>query len=109
MAIADAGYRAIAYDRRGFGRSSQPWSGYDYDTLSDDLAAVIEHAEAEDAINLVLEGGPAVDLNPQNPYVRRMQHRLAERYATPLPQLTGEVATLAARMDEHLNKMGFQP
>jgi stage III sporulation protein SpoIIIAA len=36
--------------------------------------------EAEDAINLVLEGGPAVDLNPQNPYVRRMQHRLAERY-----------------------------
>ena len=37
MAIADAGMRAIAYDRRGFGRSSQPWSGYDYDTLSDDL------------------------------------------------------------------------
>jgi hypothetical protein len=36
--------------------------------------------EAEDAINLVLEGGPAVDLNPQNPYIRRMQHRLAERY-----------------------------
>lgn len=50
MAIADAGYRAIAYDRRGFGRSSQPWSGYDYDTLSDDLADVIEHAKAEDAI-----------------------------------------------------------
>lgn len=50
MAIADAGYRAIAYDRRGFGRSSQPWSGYDYDTLSDDLAAVIEHAQAKDAI-----------------------------------------------------------
>lgn len=50
MAIANAGYRAIAYDRRGFGRSSQPWSGYDYDTLSDDLAAVIEYAEAQDAI-----------------------------------------------------------
>ena len=32
---------------------------------------------------------------------------LAERYATPLPQLTGEVATLAARVDEHLKKMGF--
>lgn len=42
MAIAEAGYRVIAYDRRGFGRSSQPWNGYDYDTLSDDLAAVIE-------------------------------------------------------------------
>ena len=50
MAIADAGYRAIAYDRRGFGRSSQPWSGYDYDTLSDDLAAVIAHTGAENAV-----------------------------------------------------------
>lgn len=36
------GIRCITYDRRGFGRSSQPWGGYDYDTLSDDLAAVIE-------------------------------------------------------------------
>ena len=50
MAIADAGCRAIAYDRRGFGRSSQPWSGYDYDTLTDDLAAVIEQTGARDAI-----------------------------------------------------------
>jgi type I restriction enzyme M protein len=32
--------------------------------------------------------------------------QLAERYAAPLPQLTGEVATLAARVDEHLKKMG---
>ena len=50
MAFADAGYRVIAYDRRGFGRSSQPWSGYDYDTLSDDLAAVIEQTGAQDAV-----------------------------------------------------------
>lgn len=50
MAIANAGYRAISYDRRGFGRSSQPWSGYDYDTLSDDLATVIEHADTQEAI-----------------------------------------------------------
>ena len=50
MAIANAGYRAIAYDRRGFGRSSQPWSGYDYDTLSDDLAAVIEYADTKNAV-----------------------------------------------------------
>ena len=49
LAIADAGYRAIAYDRRGFGRSSQPWNGYDYDTLADDLAAVIEQTGAKDA------------------------------------------------------------
>ena len=49
LAIADAGFRVIAYDRRGFGRSSQPWRGYDYDTLADDLAAVIEHTGAQEA------------------------------------------------------------
>ena len=50
IAIANAGHRAIAYDRRGFGRSSQPWSGYDYDTLADDLAAVVEQTGAQDAV-----------------------------------------------------------
>jgi non-heme chloroperoxidase len=50
MALAQAGYRAIAYDRRGFGRSTQPWSGYDYDTLADDLAAVIEQTGAKDSV-----------------------------------------------------------
>ena len=49
MAIAEAGFRVIAYDRRGFGRSSQPWSGYEYDTLADDLASVIEQTVARDA------------------------------------------------------------
>ncbi|MCC6990615.1 MAG: alpha/beta fold hydrolase, partial [Acidobacteria bacterium] len=49
MAIADAGMRAIAYDRRGFGRSEQPWDGYDYDTLADDLAAVMDAVDARDA------------------------------------------------------------
>ncbi len=49
LALAEAGYRAIAYDRRGFGRSSQPWSGYEYDTLADDLADVIAETGAENA------------------------------------------------------------
>jgi len=49
MRIADAGMRAISYDRRGFGRSGQPWSGYDYDTLTDDLAAVMEDRQVRDA------------------------------------------------------------
>jgi len=49
LALADAGYRAIAYDRRGFGRSGQPWSGYDYDTLADDLADVLDQTKASDA------------------------------------------------------------
>ena len=48
-ALAEAGYKAIAYDRRGFGRSAQPSAGYDYDTFADDLATVIEaHADSHD-------------------------------------------------------------
>ena len=47
LALADYGYRVISYDRRGFGRSDQPWDGYDYDTLADDLAAVIEACDVE--------------------------------------------------------------
>ena len=49
LAVADGGMRAIAYDRRGFGRSDQPWNGYDYDTLADDLADVMEQCEVHDA------------------------------------------------------------
>jgi non-heme chloroperoxidase len=49
LALAEAGHRVIAYDRRGFGRSSQPWTGYDYDSLADDLAQVLEATGAQDA------------------------------------------------------------
>ena len=49
MAVADAGFRSISYDRRGFGRSTHPWNGYDYNTLADDLASVIEQTGAIDA------------------------------------------------------------
>ncbi len=49
VAIADAGFRTIAYDRRGFGRSDKPLTGYTYDSLADDLAAVIEQTGATDA------------------------------------------------------------
>jgi non-heme chloroperoxidase len=48
--LLDAGYRCIAYDRRGFGRSSQPASGYDYDTLTDDLNTLLEHLALRDAV-----------------------------------------------------------
>ena len=43
--LAENGQRVIAYDRRGFGRSDQPWKGYDYDTLADDLADLLEHLD----------------------------------------------------------------
>jgi hypothetical protein len=50
-ALAERGFQAIAYDRRGFGRSDQPSGGYDYDTFADDLAAVLEQvAGGRDAV-----------------------------------------------------------
>ncbi len=59
MAIAGAGMRAIAYDRRGFGHSQQPWDGYDYNSLADDLAAVIDQTGAKDVtlIGFSMGGG----------------------------------------------------
>jgi non-heme chloroperoxidase len=52
-ALADAGFRAIAYDRRGFGRSDQPSGGYDYDTFADDLADVMAAMGATQNTTLV--------------------------------------------------------
>ena len=52
MALADNGMRAIAYDRRGFGRSDHAKTGFDYDTFSDDLADLIAHLELSDNIGL---------------------------------------------------------
>jgi len=52
-ALADAGFRAIAYDRRGFGRSQQPGGGYDYDTFADDLADVMKAHHATQDVALV--------------------------------------------------------
>ena len=49
-ALVDAGYRAITYDRRGFGWSSQPWDGYDYDTFTAELRALLEHLDLRDAV-----------------------------------------------------------
>ncbi|HWE59760.1 MAG TPA: alpha/beta hydrolase [Solirubrobacteraceae bacterium] len=45
-----AGYRCISYDRRGFGRSSQPTVGYDYDTFAADLNALVEHLDLRDVV-----------------------------------------------------------
>jgi non-heme chloroperoxidase len=44
-ALVEEGYRVISYDRRGFGASSQPWDGYDYDTLAADLKVLLEHLD----------------------------------------------------------------
>src|SRR6516165_5517351 len=49
-ALLGAGYRVITYDRRGFGQSSQPATGYDYDTFAADLHALLEHLDLRDAV-----------------------------------------------------------
>lgn len=49
--LASHGYRCIAHDRRGHGRSDQPWQGNDMDTYADDLASLVEHLDLRDAIH----------------------------------------------------------
>jgi non-heme chloroperoxidase len=48
--LAQRGYRTIAHDRRGHGRSSQPWRGNDMDTFADDLAGLMEKLDLENAV-----------------------------------------------------------
>jgi non-heme chloroperoxidase len=50
--LASRGYRCIAHDRRGHGRSSQPWNGNDLDSYADDLAALVEHLDLKNAIHV---------------------------------------------------------
>jgi non-heme chloroperoxidase len=50
--LADRGYRCIAHDRRGHGRSSQPWDGNEMDTYADDLATLVEALDLENAIHV---------------------------------------------------------
>jgi non-heme chloroperoxidase len=50
--LASKGYRCIAHDRRGHGRSSQPWNGNDMDTYADDLAALVETLDLQKAVHV---------------------------------------------------------
>jgi non-heme chloroperoxidase len=50
--LADRGYRCVAHDRRGHGRSSQPWDGNEMNTYADDLAALTEKLDIKDAIHV---------------------------------------------------------
>jgi non-heme chloroperoxidase len=61
-ALVNAGLRVIKYDRRGFGKSSKPWDGYDYDTLTDDLKAIMDQLDLRNAtlVGFSMGGGEAV-------------------------------------------------
>lgn len=60
--LVDAGYRVITYDRRGFGNSSQPWLGYDYDSFAEDLNLLLEHIDLREAtlVGFSMGGGEVV-------------------------------------------------
>ena len=57
--LAKNGCRVITYDRRGFGKSSHPWQGYDYDTLADDLKAVLDELDLQNVtlVGMSMGGG----------------------------------------------------
>jgi pimeloyl-ACP methyl ester carboxylesterase len=61
-ALIEAGHRVITYDRRGFGKSSQPWDGYDYDTFAADLDALLDHLDLSDValVGFSMGGGEVV-------------------------------------------------
>jgi non-heme chloroperoxidase len=60
--LVDAGLRVVKYDRRGFGKSDKPWDGYDYETLTEDLHALMETLDLRDAVlvGFSMGGGEAV-------------------------------------------------
>jgi non-heme chloroperoxidase len=81
--LLDQGYRAITYDRRGFGKSSQPASGYDYDTFADDLNTLLEALDLDD-VTLV---GHSMGTGEVTRYIARFGSRRVARgvLVSPIP------------------------
>ena len=69
LALADAGFRAIVPDRRGFGRSDQPWDGYDYDTFASDLGVILDSAGVDDValVGFSMGGGEVARFTSRDP------------------------------------------
>lgn len=98
LTLAENGYRAIVPDRRGFGRSDQPWNGYDYDTFVEDVDAVLDAAGINRKIAIAgfsMGGGE----------VARFVSRNAERVSHAV--LIGSVVPLLRRTED--NPDGLPP
>ncbi len=92
LALAENGFRAIVPDRRGFGRSDQPWDGYDYDTFTNDVTAVLDAAGVSDRIAIAgfsMGGGE----------VARFVRRHADRVSHAV--LIGSVVPLLRKTDDN--------
>ncbi len=72
--LVEAGFRVVAPDRRGFGRSGQPWSGYDYETFADDVETLLAHLDLQDVVlaGFSMGGGEVAKLlGRRNPRIAR--------------------------------------
>src|SRR5262249_7684819 len=83
--LSEQGLRCIAYDRRGHGRSSHAGTGYDYDTLADDLAAVLDALDVQQVtlVGMSMAGGEVVRCMPRHPARGIAQIVFAATDATP--------------------------
>ncbi|MBF7683314.1 alpha/beta hydrolase [Acinetobacter sp. B5B] len=94
LKLVESGYRVISYDRRGFGRSDQPWQGYDYDTLADDLKNVIEDKQLKDVsiVGFSMGGGEVAR------YLSRHHSQYIKKVA-----LISSVVPFLAKTDDHVD------
>lgn len=92
LKIVEAGYRVISYDRRGFGRSEQPWSGYNYDTFADDLKGIIDDKQLDNVtlVGFSMGGGEVAR------YLGRYQAHNIRRVA-----LISSVVPFLLKTDDH--------
>jgi non-heme chloroperoxidase len=102
--LVEAGYRVVTFDRRGFGRSSQPGAGYDFNTFTDDLDLVMRASDVRDAtlVGFSMGGGEVVR------YVTR--HNAKSKRVSKLA-IVGGAATLLMKTVDNPNGMdasGFQ-
>jgi pimeloyl-ACP methyl ester carboxylesterase len=97
-ALSAAGFRCLAYDRRGHGRSANPGRGYDYDTLADDLADVLEAHAIEGATLVTFSGAAGEAVRYLSRHGRHRVARLA---------MVGPTTPLLVRRED--NPEGFDP
>jgi pimeloyl-ACP methyl ester carboxylesterase len=98
MALREQGYRVVAFDRRGHGRSTDPGRGYDFDTLAGDIAAVLEALDLS-GVSLV---GHSMGCNEVVRYLARHGSRRVKRVA-----LLGTMTPYITRADD--NPQGMDP
>jgi non-heme chloroperoxidase len=78
--LGERGYRVIANDRRGHGRSGQPWNGNDMDTYADDLPKLVETLDLKNAIHV----GPSTGGGEVARYIGRQEKRRESDRCAPI-------------------------